>query len=130
MGGRRSAGVTGSVRRGALAALLALAGCAAAVHAADADAPTPGDAPTAQRQAQLVHFVRDDCGACHGMRLTGGLGPALTPSALPGRTVEGVTVTILDGHPGTPMPGWRGLLSEADARWIAARLLAGFPEEP
>ena len=38
--------------------------------------------------------------------------------------------TILYGHPGTPMPGWQGMLSQTDARWIAERLLAGFPEEP
>jgi cytochrome c55X len=103
---------------------------ALAVLAAYAGAAAAQDAPTPQRQTQLVRFVRQDCGACHGMRLTGGLGPALTPSALPGRTPEIVSTTILYGHPGTPMPGWRALLSEADARWIAERLLAGFPEEP
>ena len=30
----------------------------------------------------LLRMVRRDCGSCHGMRLTGGLGPALTPQAL------------------------------------------------
>ena len=33
--------------------------------------------PDPDRAAQLVRMVRQDCGSCHGMRLTGGLGPAL-----------------------------------------------------
>jgi len=114
-----------SLRYGAWAAWLVLAGCAAGVGTAG-----PQDAPLTVRQVQLVRLVRQDCGACHGMRLTGGLGSPITPSALAGQTPESVTATILYGHPGTPMPGWRGLLSEADARWIAERLLTGFPEEP
>ena len=114
------------LRHGVWAVLLALAGCAAGAGTADG-APSE---PAPQRQKQLVRFVREDCGACHGMRLTGGLGPAITPSALPGRTPEIVMTTILYGHPGTPMPGWQGMLSQTDARWIAERLLAGFPEEP
>jgi cytochrome c55X len=111
-------------RSGALAALLVLSGCASGAG------PRTLVAPMTPRQIELVRFVRQDCGACHGMRLTGGLGPAITVQALAGQTSESVSATILDGHPGTPMPGWRGLLTEADARWIAARLLTGFPEEP
>jgi cytochrome c55X len=82
------------------------------------------------RQSELVHMVRQDCGACHGMRLTGGLGPALTPEALADKPVAALAATIFHGRPGTPMPGWRTMLSEADAMWIARRLALGFPEEP
>jgi cytochrome c55X len=32
---------------------------------------------------------------------------------------------ILDGVPGTPMPGWRPLITEAEARWIAGTLKEG-----
>ena len=32
---------------------------------------------------------------------------------------------ILDGRPGTAMPPWRPLLSEAEAAWIADYLLNG-----
>ena len=85
--------------------------------------------PSAARQQALVHIVRQDCGSCHGMRLTGGLGPALTASALADRPVPALVATILVGRPGTPMPGWRGMLDERDARWIAQQLLRGFPEE-
>ena len=38
--------------------------------------------PDATRQAQLEHLLSQDCGACHGLHMTGGLGPELTPTAL------------------------------------------------
>jgi len=94
--------------------------------AAACGAAEPGPA----RQQQLVRMVRQDCGACHGMRLTGGLGPALTPEALADRPLDSVAATIFSGRPGTPMPPWRAMLSEAESHWIAERLLAGFPEDP
>ncbi len=85
--------------------------------------------PEARQQA-LVRMVRNDCGACHGMRLTGGLGPALTPAALADKPIESMAATIVHGRPGTPMPPWRAMLDEADARWIAEQLARGFPELP
>jgi cytochrome c55X len=81
------------------------------------------------RQQELVHVVRQDCGSCHGMRLTGGLGPALTREALAGKPVESLAATIYHGRPGTPMPGWRTMLNEDEARWIAQALSSGLPEE-
>ncbi|WP_374590447.1 cytochrome c [Aquabacterium sp.] len=85
--------------------------------------------PTPERQRELVRMVRQDCGSCHGMQLTGGLGPALTREALAGKPVESLQATIFHGRPGTPMPGWQSMLSATDARWIAERLQAGFPKE-
>ncbi|HEY0857752.1 MAG TPA: cytochrome c [Albitalea sp.] len=82
-----------------------------------------------QRQQVLVRIVRQDCGSCHGMHLTGGLGPALTPGALADKPLAALAATVFHGRPGTPMPAWRSMLSQADAQWIAERLLAGFPEE-
>ncbi|VVP79473.1 hypothetical protein PS928_00580 [Pseudomonas fluorescens] len=38
--------------------------------------------PDATCQAQLEHLPSLDCGACHGLHMTGGLGPELTPTAL------------------------------------------------
>jgi cytochrome c55X len=32
-------------------------------------------APDAARQHELIRMVRQDCGSCHGLHLTGGLGP-------------------------------------------------------
>lgn len=88
----------------------------------------PPQALSAQRQNTLIHVVRQDCGSCHGMRLKGGLGPALTADALSDRPLESLVATILHGRPGTPMPGWKGMLDEADALWIAQQLQRGFPE--
>lgn len=85
--------------------------------------------PPRERQRELVRIVRQDCGSCHGMRLTGGLGPALTREVMADKPLDSMTATIFNGRPGTPMPPWRAMLSEADARWIAERLAAGFPEE-
>lgn len=81
------------------------------------------------RALELVRMVRQDCGSCHGMRLTGGLGPALTPAALAGWPLESLTATIYHGRPGTPMPAWRAMIHENEARWIAQRLQESFPEE-
>lgn len=81
------------------------------------------------RQQVLIRIVRQDCGSCHGMQLTGGLGPALTREALADMPFESVVASIVHGRPGTPMPGWKSLLSTADAHWIAQQLLAGFPQE-
>lgn len=85
--------------------------------------------PQAPRRQELVRMVRQDCGSCHGMRLTGGLGPALTPSALADKPVESLAATIFHGRPGTPMPPWRAMLSAQEAQWIAEQLQAGFPAE-
>ena len=85
--------------------------------------------PTPQRQRELVHLVRQDCGSCHGMTLQGGLGPALKPAALRDKPVDSLVATIVGGRPGTPMPPWHRFLSEAEAKWIVEQLLAGFPEE-
>jgi cytochrome c55X len=89
----------------------------------------PAQGVSAPRQQELVRIVRQDCGSCHGMRLTGGLGPALTREALADKPASGLAATILHGRPGTPMPGWRTMLSESEAQWIAEQLVGGFPQE-
>jgi cytochrome c55X len=103
-----------------LRAWLAVAICVAGTAAADPVTPV--------RQAELTHLVRHDCGSCHGMTLNGGLGPALTREVLARKPAVYLTNVILDGRHGTAMPGWRPLLSEADAAWIANRLLEGMPD--
>jgi cytochrome c55X len=85
--------------------------------------------PTPQRQQKLVRMVRQDCGSCHGLLLTGGLGPPLTPSALREWPVESLVATILNGRPGTPMPPWGRFVTEDEATWIARNLRDGFPQE-
>lgn len=84
--------------------------------------------PSASRQRELVHLVRQDCGSCHGMTLQGGLGPALLPQTLREKSPEGLAATIYSGRPGTPMPPWKQFLSEAEAEWIVYKLMNGFPQ--
>ena len=76
------------------------------------------EAVNAQRQTELRNLVHQDCGSCHGMRLTGGLGPALTPQALQAKNHEFLFATISEGRHGTPMPPWRMLLTEQEINWI------------
>lgn len=96
---------------------------------------SPADAAGAQstaahgvpspRQVELRTLVLQDCGSCHGMRLTGGLGPALTAAALRDRPVDSLVATIVHGRPGTAMPPWDGLLTQVEAAWIVERLIEG-----
>ena len=100
----------------ALSLLLAFSAAAVEPGAAALD--------TARRQA-LNDLLLQDCGSCHGLTLSGGLGPALEPARLAGHTVDSLSRIILDGLPGTAMPPWRGMLSADEARWLARRLLDG-----
>jgi cytochrome c55X len=75
--------------------------------------------------ARLTNLVREDCGSCHGLTLKGGLGKPLTPEHLRIWSHDQLVAIILDGVPGTPMPPWRPLLSEAEVQWIAERLQKG-----
>ena len=43
--------------------------------------------------------------------------------------IDSLAAVIFHGRPGTPMPPWKAMLSEPEARWIALRLQQGFPEE-
>ncbi len=83
------------------------------------------DAPTAERAQALQNLLIQDCGSCHGLKMRGGLGPALLPDQLTSRSPEYLTTIILHGKPGSAMPAWRGLLTPVEARWIAQRLLEG-----
>lgn len=99
--------------RGALVLMLALA-----------TGPLAAE-PSSERQATLLHRLKHDCGACHGMTLKGGLGPPLRPvdlEALPDAVLIDV---VLNGRPGTPMPPWSFEISRDEAAWLVARLREG-----
>ena len=89
--------------------------------------PASAGTVTPDRADELRYIVRQDCGSCHGLRLTGGLGRPITAAALAGRDARELGRVILDGLPGTAMPGWRPLLTEDEARWIADYLLTKEP---
>lgn len=99
---------------------VAIAAAAALVSHAGATAD-----PGPERQRELLVLLKQDCGSCHGMRLTGGLGPALTPEALRTKPAESLAATIYHGRTGTAMPPWRRFVSEAEAQWLVARIMSG-----
>ena len=77
------------------------------------------------RQAELLYLLKHDCGSCHGMTRKGGLGPPLLPDNLRDRPPMLMENTVLDGRPGTPMPPWRGLLTEQEVRWLVEAIRRG-----
>ena len=83
------------------------------------------DPVSTPRQEELRELIHQDCGSCHGMNLTGGLGPAITQQALKNKSHTFLKNTIRDGRPGTPMPPWKNLLSEMDIEWITNYLKQG-----
>ena len=100
--------------------MLSLAACGVLAAAPALAGDLPGE-----RVAALSNLVRQDCGSCHGMTLRGGLGRPLLPENLAGVDPVAIAEVILDGIPGTPMPPWRGLLSQIEALWIARALKKG-----
>lgn len=87
--------------------------------------PLAGSPMPAERELELRNLLIQDCGSCHGLRLRGGLGPALLPQQLQGKSADYLSLVILEGRPGTAMPGWRALLSPAEAQWMSRLLLDG-----
>ena len=104
------------MRRAASSLALLLAAAAAAAQ------------PAPARRAELVELVRQDCGACHGLMLKGGLGPSLEPASLAEKDAEALAFVVLHGRRGTPMPPWRAHLTGDEARWIVDSLKKGLPK--
>jgi len=82
------------------------------------------------RKIELTEILLQDCGSCHGMTLKGGLGPALTPDVLTGKPAVYLQQTILEGHPGTPMPPWKSILSLPDIDYLVSILMSGAALKP
>ena len=81
--------------------------------------------PSPERQATLRHLLKNDCGACHGLTLQGGMGPALLPDSLAGKPDELLVSTILNGRKGTAMPPWQPFMSRDEALWLIRVLRKG-----
>lgn len=81
--------------------------------------------PDAARQAELLYLLKHDCGSCHGMTRRGGLGPPLLPENLRDRPQTLLVNTVLEGRLGTPMPPWRGQLTETEVQWLVDVLRNG-----
>lgn len=106
----------------------ALAGVLLAFAAVPLKTPAAGE-PEALRKDELRYLLKQDCGACHGMSLRGGLGVPLLPDNLAGLSDADLKTAILDGRPGTAMPPWRALLSNDDVDWLIHLLRDGGPHE-
>lgn len=74
--------------------------------------------PSADRQNTLRNMLKHDCGACHGLTMKGGLGPALLPEALAGKSDDFLADTILNGRKGTAMPPWQRFINRDEALWL------------
>lgn len=75
-------------------------------------------APSIERQSELKSLLLQDCGSCHGMTMKGGIGPALTLTALSNKSEEFLYLTISEGRPGTPMPPWKNILTKDEILWL------------
>jgi cytochrome c55X len=83
-----------------------------------------------ERQASLRSLLHQECGSCHGLKLNGGLGPALTSDALQGQSAAQIALTIMHGRPGTAMPGWNRFLHPSESLWLADFLLRTPDKKP
>ena len=78
--------------------------------------------PSPERQAVLRNLLKNECGACHGLTLQGGMGPALLPESLAGKPDELLVSTILNGRKGTAMPPWYTFFYHDEALWLVGVL--------
>lgn len=80
------------------------------------------DAPSPQRQQELINVLKHDCGSCHGLPPKGGLGPPLLPEALSSKSDAVLIDIIQSGRPGTAMPPWRQFFSLDETAWLVRQL--------
>ncbi len=113
------------IRRATLPTGLAILAVAASLAATPISAARSEPDPATRER--LTHLLIQDCGSCHGLTLQGGLGKPLLPENVSDRSVEVLAEIILDGIAGTPMPPWKGLISQDDALFIAETLKRGLP---
>ena len=79
--------------------------------------------PPQERQEALRNMLRHDCGACHGLTLKGGLGPALLANDLAAKSDDYLVDTIQNGRKGTAMPPWKPFISEQETLWLVQKIL-------
>jgi cytochrome c55X len=81
--------------------------------------------PSVTRQMELRQLLKNDCGACHGLTLQGGMGPALLPKNLAEKSNDFLARTILEGRKGTAMPPWQPFMNREEALWLIGLLKTG-----
>lgn len=78
-------------------------------------APTPAPAPTTPPAGiDAAKLYATNCAACHGVNRQGtpGLAPALTATALAGKSEDTLIATVTKGKPGTAMAPFEGRLTK------------------
>ena len=78
--------------------------------------------PSTARQTERRNLLKNDCGACHGLTLQGGMGPSLLPEKLAGKPDELLVTTILEGRKGTAMPPWKPFMNRDEVVWLVGVL--------
>src|SRR6185436_17568441 len=117
-------------REGRRTAWLLALGLTAACGGSGGDAAPKAEPPRAALDGRTLYEVR--CAPCHGME-GGGDGPAAAaiqpkprnfrdPHFWQGRTAQQLRVVVKDGRPGTLMPPFEGVLSEAEIDGVVAYL--------
>ncbi|MDD2863731.1 MAG: cytochrome c [Methylococcales bacterium] len=74
--------------------------------------------PSLERQIELQNLLKNDCGACHGLTLQGGLGLPLQSQNLSGKPDEYLIDIITNGRKGTAMPPWKPFLNQDEIAWL------------
>ncbi len=74
--------------------------------------------PSSERQIELRNLLKNDCGACHGLLLQGGLGLPLQPQDLVQKSDEFLIDTITNGRKGTAMPPWKLFMTQDEITWL------------
>jgi cytochrome c55X len=74
--------------------------------------------PSIERQTELRDLLKNDCGACHGLTLQGGLGLPLQPKDLAQKSDDYLINTIANGRSGTAMPPWKPFLNQDEIAWL------------
>lgn len=92
-----------------------------------ASATATAGEPDPKRQQELRSLLKNDCGACHGLTLKGGLGPPLLPESLSGKSDAMLLQTIQEGRPGTAMPPWKPFIDADETLWLIEELLRKQP---
>lgn len=80
---------------------------------------------TQNRQQELIHLLKHDCGSCHGLTLRGGLGPPLTADALKDKSSAFLEEVVLYGVPKRAMPPWKDHLTSQEVLWLINRMKEG-----
>ena len=80
--------------------------------------------------ADSSQLYKNNCSSCHGVDRLGGSGPALLPESLARLKKVDAVKTIENGRPATQMPGFKGVLSNAEIDSLVDYIYAPLKNPP